>query len=256
MARIHFTNASLTKLTLSPGDKGLKTILDFEATLTPEIAGHLKCGHHYESNGNPREHTSNFALDVILRDIDLIIPSPYQEAAFLEIRPEMIWKFKGNKVDEFKFELKMIAHLFGKDEEMLHFAQKFNKKPFELAIRSLQMEFDLTAENPGSSQVDMSGDRGDDDDSEDAGDAEASGPLFASCVHCDSEVPFTEDRTGHIGDEGEVIPCTHPADQPSRERADPLPTAQSMGAGRGRKKRGRTPELPSPEEVEESVCVE
>jgi hypothetical protein len=241
-ARIHFTDASLTKLTLSPGDKGLKAILDLKATLTPDIAAHLKCGHHYENNGNPREHTNNFALDVILRDVDLIIPSPYQEADYLEVRPEMVWKFKAEKVDEFKYELKMIVHVYGKDDDMLHFAQKFNKREFELAIRSLQMEFDLTAENPGGSQLDMSGKKDDDDDAE-AGDAESEGPLFASCVHCDTEVPLTEDRTGHVGEDGEVIPCSHPAGQPSREKAEPLPTAQSMGAGRGRKRAARTLEL-------------
>ena len=253
MARIHFTNASLTKLTLSPGDKGLKAILDLKATLTPEIAGHLKCGHHYEANGNPREHTHNFGLDVILRDVDLVVPSPYQQDAYLEVRPEMIWKFKGEKVDEFKYELKMIVHVFGKDEEMMHFAQKYNKKEFELAIRSLQMEFDLTAENPGSTQVDMSG-KDEDDDSEDAGDAEASGPLF-SCPFCDSETPLTEDGTGHIVEGGEVVECKHPSAQTVKDKA-PLPTAQSMGAGRGRKRQGRTPELPSPDEVDAEVTVQ
>lgn len=247
MARIHFTTASLTKLTLSPGDKGLKAILDFKAPLTPEIASHLKCGHHYESNGNPREHTNGFSLDVILRDVDLVIPSPYSENDFIEVRPEMVWKFKAAKVDEFKYEMGMIVHVFGKDEDMLAFAQKFNKKSFELAIRSLQTEFDLTAEAPGGTQVEMGG--------PEAGEAEKAGPLFSSCVHCDSEVPFTDDRAGHISEDGEVIPCTHPADQPARVKAEPLPTAQSMGAGRKKAKRGRVVEMPTTEEVEDAVTV-
>jgi hypothetical protein len=247
MARLNFKETTLTSFDLQPTDRsGLKSILHINTRLTPEIADLLKCSYAFDGAGNPREHIDSFALDIKLRDIDFVVPSATIDGQWEEWRCELVWKFKIKKEDDFRLNLEFRVHISGDGRwrEIGEFAEAFCKRNFECAIRSLQTDFDFTAENPGGTAVDMSADDSEDDEPA----RDANGKLFV-CQHCQAGLQLDAGGATHTTSDGEVVPC---ADVPFKANAPALASAAQMGA----KRKKRTVRAINEAEVAETVTVD
>jgi hypothetical protein len=245
MARLLFSNSSLVNITLQPSEnKGWKTIVVFAARLTQEAATILKAGHFFRPNGDPVENISSFALDITLRDIDLVLPSATIDNQFNEHRPDLCYRFRTSEVTKVAIDIQFRAHFTGINRELIDFAEAKGKEVFELAIRSLQTDFDFSGEAPGGTPVDMSAD----DSEEDEPAQDANGKLFA-CQHCQAGLQLDPGGATHTTGDGEVVPC---ADVPFKANAPALASAAQMGA----KRKKRTVRAINEAEVAETVTVD
>jgi hypothetical protein len=110
--------------------------------------------------------------------------------------PDVIHRLRLSRTEDAQFEITMRVHIpGGQAQEALAFLYAIKKDPFEMAIRSRQGEL-----FEGGTRVDLSSPET----------KEKQDPLFA-CPHCDNDLQLTEDGSGHINEDGEVIPCLHPS---------------------------------------------
>jgi hypothetical protein len=262
---LQFANGRIKTLTLTPNDrKNVTASLTLSGSLTPELAEKMRCKEAvFRPDGHP--HSSVTRLDLggaILRDIDFDLPSMTMPGGFDRFRPEDIGSFRVD-VDGMLVRISMLVRIKGRYLELVDFVEKQNTDEFEFAVRSLQEEFDWNGAGGAGDRVEMS--------SGASGKKENQGPLFQqpTCVHCDREVP--RNYTGHhmVGDE--LVACPRPlvatlTDEPEasnegeKEEASnepALPAIHVVGSGRGPKQRNRRqPEIPTAEEIEDSVTVQ
>lgn len=185
---LQFTEARIEKFSVTPADD-VKGVLGIAATMTREHAETLNCD--YLLNGTVvREGLGDsIPLDIELQNVELHLPE--RSTMF----PETVHKLKLRRIPDAKFELAFLAHLPEHNIlELVEFVTKTNKDSFECAIRSRQGEL-----FEGGTRVDLSSEP-----------KEKQDPLFA-CPHCDADMPLTEDGSGHVNEDGEVIPCVHPS---------------------------------------------
>jgi hypothetical protein len=185
---LQFDEARIEKFSVTPADD-IKGVIGIAATMTREHAETLNCD--YLLNGTVvREGLGDSVpLDIELQNVELHFPE--RSTMF----PETVHKFKLRRIPDAKFEIAFLAHLPAHlILELAEFVEKTNKDTFACAIRSRQGEL-----FEGGTRVDLSEKE---DDAQDS--------LFA-CPHCDNDVPLTDDGTGHVIEEGEVVPCTHPS---------------------------------------------
>jgi hypothetical protein len=171
---MQFEQAQIETLTLTPNEKKEPTAsLKLSAELTPQLAETLGCrAAIFRSDDKPHARVTRFDLGgMILRDIELSLPNPHNDGAFDTYRPEDLASFRV-EVDGMLARLLMLARIKGRFLELVDFLSSTNTDQFEMAIRSLQNEFDFTGKS-GGTRVDMSGNQ-----NVAAGKAEENGPLF------------------------------------------------------------------------------
>lgn len=206
---MQFSRAEIVSLTFCPNEKKDPTAsLKLSAELTPELAEKMRCREAvFRPDDKPHPNVTRLDLGgATLRDIDLTLPSSTMEGAFDTYRPEDISSFR-IEVDGMLVRLYMLARIKGRYLELVDFLEKQNTDNFEMAIRSMQQEFDWSGKGGTGERVDMSA----------AGKKERQGPLFEqpACVHCDAETPRNADGMHMI--EGDLVACPRPNPEASNE---------------------------------------
>lgn len=153
-ARITFDRCTIEQFTIDPAEKGPTAVLVLSAPLSKANADLLKCGYLFKSNGDAYEMQEGHSIANMLRDTDLLLPTP--SGAWEHIRPEMIWRFKITNEGS-GLGVKFRAQCKSNHLDLAEFVLRMNKDTFECALLSAQGEFDFTGSNPGGTAVDMSG---------------------------------------------------------------------------------------------------
>jgi hypothetical protein len=189
---LQFTGARVEKFSVTPAED-IKGVIGVAVLMTREHAEILHCDGFLEGDTGTivRETAGNtLPLNIELHDVEFHLPE--RSTLF----PEIVHKFKLERVPNAQVELSFLVHLPAHNIlELAEFVTQTNKDTFGCAIRSRQGEL-----FEGGTRVDLAAKPA---PTSDAG-------LFA-CPHCDADVPLTDDGTGHVVDEGEVIPCVHPS---------------------------------------------
>jgi hypothetical protein len=186
---LQFTGARVERFQITPAED-VKGVISIAATITRQHAEALNFD--YLLNGTVvRDGLGDTVpLSIELQDVELHLPD------LAIMHPDIVHKLKLHRMPGAQFELSFLAHVSKNSiPELFGFVIQTNKDTFECAIRSRQGEL-----FEGGTRVELSAKP---TPTSDAG-------LFA-CPHCDEDVPLTDDGTGHVVDEGEVIPCVHPS---------------------------------------------
>lgn len=199
--RLSFSDARIESITLVPTEKEPKCVLLMAASLLPDAAELLGCDWAYKE-GIPREGLQDLALNGILRDVELHLPTGSDMAQYESYFPELIHKFKLKRVQDAKLEVTFRVHETRRFADLLELLAAVNKESFEAAIRPRQGEL-----FEGGTRVDLSGGE---DQAGQARDRQPKASVYA-CELCAKDVPLNEDGTQHIDDDGVVTECRHPS---------------------------------------------
>ena len=239
-----FQAAECDKLTHYAVEKGYKTVVPIRAPLTMELAETLGCTGVYTREGGIPETFGGQTLTNKLRDCDFSLPSGTVDDQPEGYRPEIIWKFDID-VDKNKLFVSFLVHIFDREFDLIAWHRKWGSGTFECVVIGPQGQFDFTGEQPGGTQVDMGSGK------------KVEGPLFEKkvCNHCVAGTKGTEDGSGHITDEGEVVACDDPPANGVKGSSEGSLASASEMKRKGRGK-GKATDLPSEEEIKAGVTVQ
>jgi hypothetical protein len=176
--RLEFTGATLVSLNMNrQGDGVVKTICKFETPIDSTITEFMGIKGVYKPDGTPEYVNETRGLDKTLIGAEMTVPAGVKD------QPELTRTYATAKIAAFHLSIKgpvvimsFVVHIHHLNNafELLALRAEYLKPDdeFTIVLRPSQMEFNWDGKKADGNQVEMG--------SEDAGAAEASGPLYAS----------------------------------------------------------------------------
>jgi hypothetical protein len=204
--QIELHPTKIREVTLIPTSDGPKAVLWLSTPLSKGVAKVLEIDFALHESV-PREGLDKMTLDYELTDIEMRFDLDFS----LSLWPEFIHKFSLTRIEDAQFELSFRAHVMNRIGDVLLLFETVNKQPYTVLLVPRQGEL-----FEGGTRVDLTKQDGKAQDA------------WSACHFCNQNMPLTDDGSGHITADGEVIPCIHPSALAVAENKGSLASKRQM----------------------------